>query len=94
MKCGTPVVTGDRTSLPEVVGDAGVLVNPFDIEAIASAISGLIDDSSLRSRLRIKSLNRARIFDWRETARRTLEVYQQAADNVHSLALVAPPPVP
>jgi glycosyltransferase involved in cell wall biosynthesis len=94
MKCGTPVVTGDRTSLPEVVGDAGVLVNPFDIEAIASAISTLIDDSSLRSRLRIKSLNRARIFDWRETARRTLEVYKQAADNVPSLALVAQPPVP
>ena len=94
MKCGTPVITGDRTSLPEVVGDAGVLVNPFDIEAIASAISTLIDDSGLRSRLRIKSLNRARIFDWRETARRTLEVYKQAADNVHSLALVAQPPVP
>ena len=94
MKCGTPVITGDRTSLPEVVGDAGVLVNPFDIEAIGSAISNLIDDSSLRSRLRVKSLNRARIFDWRETARRTLEVYKQAADNVHCLALAAQPPVP
>jgi glycosyltransferase involved in cell wall biosynthesis len=94
MKCGTPVVTGDRTSLPEVVGDAGILVDPFDSEAIASAISSLLDDSSLRSRLRIKSLARARIFDWRETARRTLEVYKQAADNVHSLALVAHPPVP
>ena len=94
MKCGTPVITGDRTSLPEVVGDAGMLVNPFDTEAIAAAISTLIDDSSLRSRLRIKSLNRAGIFDWRETARRTLEVYKQAADNVHSLVLVAQPPVP
>lgn len=89
MKCGTPVITGDRTSLPEVVGDGGVLVNPFDIDAIASAIATIVDDSSFRSRLRIKSLNRARIFDWRETARRTLEVYKQAADNVHSLASVA-----
>ncbi len=94
MKCGTPVITGDRTSLPEVVGDAGVLVNPFDIEAIAAAISSLIDDSSLCSRLRIKSLNRARTFDWRETAKRTLEVYKQAADNVQARALVAQPPVP
>ncbi|MDQ3173467.1 MAG: glycosyltransferase family 4 protein, partial [Acidobacteriota bacterium] len=89
MKCGTPVITGDRTSLPEVVGDGGVLVNPFDIDAIASAIATMVDDSSFRSRLRIESLNRARIFDWRETARRTLEVYKQAADNVHSLASVA-----
>lgn len=94
MKCGTPVITGDRTSLPEVVGDAGVLVNPYDIDAIASAIATMVDDSSLRSRLRIKSLNRARIFDWRETARRTLEVYKQAADNVRSHAPVAQSAVP
>lgn len=94
MKCGTPVITGDRTSLPEVVGDAGVLVNPFDIDAIASAIAAMVDDSSLRSRLRIKSLNRARTFDWGETARRTLEVYKQAADNAHSSASVAQPTVP
>jgi glycosyltransferase involved in cell wall biosynthesis len=94
MKCGTPVITGDRTSLPEVVGDAGVLVDPFDIEAIASAIATMVDDSSFRSRLRIKSLNRARMFDWRETARRTLEVYKQAADNVHSHAPVAQSAVP
>ena len=94
MKCGTPVITGDRTSLPEVVGDAGVLVNPFDIEAIASAIANVIDDSSFRSRLRAKGLNRARMFDWRETARRTLEVYKQAADNVDSLASVAQSAVP
>lgn len=94
MKCGTPVITGDRTSLPEVVGDGGVLVNPFDIDAIASAIATMVDDSSFRSSLRIEGLNRARIFDWRETARRTLEVYKQAADNVHSLASVAQSAVP
>jgi len=89
MKCGTPVIVGDRTSLPEVVGDAGVLVNPYDIDAIAAAIASVVDDSSLRTILRTKSLNRARIFDWRETARQTLEVYKQAADNVHSHAPVA-----
>lgn len=94
MKCGTPVITGDRTSLPEVVGDAGVLVNPFDIDSIASAIATIVDDSSLRASLRSKSLNRARIFDWRETAKRTLEVYKQAADNVHSHAPVAQSAVP
>jgi glycosyltransferase involved in cell wall biosynthesis len=94
MKCGTPVIAGNRTSLPEVVGDAGVLVNPFDVEAIAEAISDLIDHASLRSVLRAKSLNRAQQFDWHETARRTLEVYQRAADNVQSHAPVAHAAVP
>jgi glycosyltransferase involved in cell wall biosynthesis len=79
MKCGSPVIAGNRTSLPEVVGDAGVLVNPFDVEAITSAIARLIDSPGLRSELRVKGLNRARMFDWRETARRTLEVYKDAA---------------
>ena len=94
MKCGTPVITGDRTSLPEVVGDAGVMVNPFDIDAIASAIASMVDDPKLHARLKIKSLERARIFDWQQTARQTLEVYKQAADNVHPLASVARSSVP
>jgi glycosyltransferase involved in cell wall biosynthesis len=78
MKCGTPVIAGNRTSLPEVVGDAGLLVDPFDVEALAAAIEQLIDDPDFRLQLRAKGLNRARMFDWRETARRTLEVYQAA----------------
>jgi glycosyltransferase involved in cell wall biosynthesis len=77
MKCGTPVIVGDRTSLPEVVGDAGLLVNPFDEAEIASAIAKLIDNPDLRRTLRVKGLKRASEFSWRETARRTLEVYQQ-----------------
>ena len=94
MKCGAPVITGNRTSLPEVVGDAGVLVNPFDIDAIANALATMLDDSSLRATLRTRSLNRARLFNWRETARQTLEVYKQAADNAHSHAPVAQSAVP
>jgi glycosyltransferase involved in cell wall biosynthesis len=79
MKCGAPVIVGNRTSLPEVVGDAGLLVDPFDENAIASAVTRLMNDSNLRAELRVKGLNRAKLFDWRETARRTLEVYEQAA---------------
>lgn len=94
MKCGTPVITGDRTSLPEVVGDAGVMVNPFDIDAMASAIASIVDDPKLHARLKIKSLERARMFDWQQTARQTLEVYKQAADNAHPLASVARSSVP
>ena len=78
MRCGTPVVAGDRTSLPEVVGDAGLLVDPFDEQAIAAALARLIDDSDLRAALRVKGLTRAARWHWHDTARRTLEVYQRA----------------
>ena len=79
MKCGTPVIVGNRTSLPEVVGDAGVLVDPFAVEEIAAAIKRVIANSDLRSKLRVKGLERAKLFDWRETARQTLAVYEKAA---------------
>jgi glycosyltransferase involved in cell wall biosynthesis len=77
MKCGAPVIVGNRTSLPEVVGEAAILIDPFDVDAIATAIERLVDDSNLRDQLRVKGLARARLFDWRETAQRTLEVYKQ-----------------
>ena len=79
MQCGAPVVTGNRTSLPEVVGDAGLTVNPFDEVEIAQALMRLIDDASLRDELRARGLERARQFSWRETARSTLEVYKRVA---------------
>jgi len=77
MQCGTPVITGMRTSLPEVVGDAGLLVDPFDEPAITDALMRVIKDEELRNELRRKGLERARLFDWRETARRTLELYER-----------------
>jgi glycosyltransferase involved in cell wall biosynthesis len=79
MKCGAPVIVGDKTSLPEVVGDAGLLVDPFDVESITAAIQSVINDSNLRSQLRVKGLERAKIFSWQETARQTLSVYKTAA---------------
>ena len=77
MQCGVPVIIGNRTSLPEVVGDAGLQVDPFDVEALAAAIENVINNPALRSQLRVKGLARARMFDWKETARRTLDVYQR-----------------
>jgi glycosyltransferase involved in cell wall biosynthesis len=79
MQCGTPVIVGNQTSLPEVVGDAGVLVDPFSVDAIASALERVIRDSNLRSTLSVKGLDRARNFSWRETAKQTLAVYEKAA---------------
>lgn len=79
MKCGAPVVVGDATSLPEVVGDAGLKVDPFDVSAIAGAIGEVISNSELRRELRVKGLKRAEMFDWQNTARQTLQVYEQVA---------------
>jgi glycosyltransferase involved in cell wall biosynthesis len=79
MQCGVPVIVGDRTSLPEVVGDAGILVDPFDVIALARAIEKVITDSNLRIELRAQGLARAKLFEWRETARQTLAVYRKAA---------------
>lgn len=79
MQCGTPVIVGNQTSLPEVVGDAGILVDPFDVDALAAALGKVISDSDLRQRLGVQGLARAKLFGWQETARRTLAVYHQAA---------------
>lgn len=84
MQCGAPVLAGDRTSLPEVVGDAGLLVDPFDTRAIAAALKRLIDDVELRAALSVKGLERASRFDWRETALSTLHVYHSATGGVIS----------
>jgi glycosyltransferase involved in cell wall biosynthesis len=78
MQCGTPVIAGNRTSLPEVVGDAGLLVDPFDKNSIASALARMIDDANLRADLSVKGMERARHFSWRETARLTLQAYKRA----------------
>ena len=76
MACGTPVVVSDRASLPEVVGDAGLLIDPDDPHCIADALQRVIVDTALAADLRQRGLVRAAIFNWRETARRTLAVYQ------------------
>jgi glycosyltransferase involved in cell wall biosynthesis len=79
MQCGVPVIVGNRTSLPEVVGDAAILVDPFDVNSLAAAIEKVISDSDLRARLSVKGLARSKLFNWRETARQTLAVYRKAA---------------
>jgi glycosyltransferase involved in cell wall biosynthesis len=77
MSCGAPVLTGNLTSLPEVVGDAGLTVDPFDTGALAEALARLIDDDALRADLSERGLQRARRFDWRDTARMTLQIYRR-----------------
>ncbi|HLA10243.1 MAG TPA: glycosyltransferase family 1 protein [Pyrinomonadaceae bacterium] len=78
MKCGTAVIVGDRTSLPEVVGDAALLIDPFDTDSLRSGIARLLDDADYRNELCVKGLRRAEEFNWQNTARLTLDVYRKA----------------
>ncbi|MCS6860146.1 MAG: glycosyltransferase family 4 protein [Abditibacteriales bacterium] len=79
MACGTPVVTSNVSSIPEVVGDAALTVNPLDVEAIAGAMEQILTDTALRQMLTARGLERARGFTWEKTARLTLDVYREVA---------------
>jgi glycosyltransferase involved in cell wall biosynthesis len=76
LSCGTPAVAANRASLPEVVGEAGLLVDPDDPEDIAQALARVLTDEPLRLRLRQLGLAQAARFTWERTARETLAVYQ------------------
>jgi len=76
MACGTPVVCSNTSSLPEVAGDAALLVSPDDPVAMAQAIAQALTDETLRAQLVERGLKRAAAFSWSITARQTLEVYR------------------
>jgi len=76
MACGVPVITSKRASLPEVAGDAALLVDPTQPEALAAAMSALLHDGALRQDLRAKGLARAAAFTWEAVARQTVAVYR------------------
>lgn len=77
MACGTPVLTSKTSAMPEVVGDAGVLVDPLNADDIAAAIVRLHDDSMYYKELVNKSLIRAKTFTWEGTAEKVAEVYEK-----------------
>ena len=79
MACGTPVVTSNVSSLPEVVGDAAVLVNPENVFDIARGIRDVLLDESLRSELIRRGREQAKRFSWERTAREVLNIYLEAA---------------
>jgi glycosyltransferase involved in cell wall biosynthesis len=81
MACGCPAVASNTTSLPEVAGDAAVLVDPQDTDALAERLRAVLRDESLRRDLRAKGLERARQFSWERTARETLAVYRRVAEE-------------
>jgi len=81
MACGTPVVVSNVSSLPEVVGDAGLLVDPEDVSELTVAIWRVLTDEALRAELIAKGLKRAQCFSWEKTARQTLALYQRVGKS-------------
>jgi glycosyltransferase involved in cell wall biosynthesis len=79
MATGAVVVTSNVSSLPEVAGDAAILVDPLTVESIAGGISSSINDLDLRDRLRAAAIRQAAGFTWSRTARETMAVYRRVA---------------
>lgn len=78
MSCGTPVICSNRTSLPEVVGDAAISLDPDDTSAMVEAMHSVLTNTTLAAELRERSLKRAAQFSWRETAQETVTAYEEA----------------
>ena len=81
MACGSPVVTSESSSLPEVAGDAAILVDPEDVDAIAAAVAGVLEDEGLRRDLRERGYERSRSFSHDALLPRLLEIYRRAAQR-------------
>lgn len=77
MACGTPVISTNVSSIPEVVGDAGILVSPTDVEELSDAMLRVLDNETLKAQLSEKGLKQASKFSWRATAEKTMEVYNE-----------------
>jgi glycosyltransferase involved in cell wall biosynthesis len=81
MASGTPVVVSNVSSLPEVVGDAGILIDPNDVDAWAVALHRVLTDDELHAELSTKGSKRAALFSWERTARETLNVYRKVVQQ-------------
>lgn len=81
MACGTPVITSDTSSLPEVVGDAAVIADPYDTEGLAEKMYTLLTDQTLCKSIIKKGFARSKVFNWDEAAKKTLEVYEQVNEQ-------------
>ncbi|HLO85287.1 MAG TPA: glycosyltransferase family 1 protein [Nostocaceae cyanobacterium] len=77
MACGTPVITSNLSSLPEVAGDAAILINPYQTEEITAAMNSILNDGGVRSQLSQKGLARANLFSWEKTGQATVEVLKK-----------------
>jgi len=81
MACGTPVVAADATSIPEISGDAAILVNPRDPIQVAAALDMLLSSADLREEMIARGIEKAASYSWSETARQTREIYEQVVSR-------------
>jgi glycosyltransferase involved in cell wall biosynthesis len=81
MACGTPVITSNLSSIPEVVGDAAVLIDPYNTAEIAQAIASVLKNEGLRDSLRTSGLVRSKLFNWEKTARETHSLYLEVIEE-------------
>ncbi|MFQ5714750.1 MAG: glycosyltransferase [Candidatus Scalinduaceae bacterium] len=77
MACGVPVITSNTSSLPEVVDNAGIMIAPDDVNSLCEAMSSVLKDEELWHQMSNKGLERAKLFSWKETAKKILEIYDE-----------------
>jgi glycosyltransferase involved in cell wall biosynthesis len=75
------VVCADRGSLPEIAGDAALLVNPDDLDSLADAMERALDDEPLRAQMRERGFAQVARFSWEKTARQTLDIYKRVTSD-------------
>lgn len=83
MSCGCPVITSNTSSLPEVVGNAGILVNPYDVDGLARAMYEVLSNDELKTYMIKTGLERATTFSWEKCARETLTIYNEVCNSIH-----------
>jgi glycosyltransferase involved in cell wall biosynthesis len=84
MACGVPVITSNTSSMPEVAGNAAIIINPYKPEEITQAIVDLVSDKKLREKLMAEGLVRAAKFSWKAMAENVLEIYNEIYNEIEN----------
>lgn len=83
MACGVPVIASSSTSLSEVLGNGGIMIDPFDVNTLTKGISEVLADRNTRRSLTEKGLKRAKLFSWKKTAKETLDTYEKIYEKAN-----------
>jgi glycosyltransferase involved in cell wall biosynthesis len=78
MSCGCPTITSNLSSLPEVIGDAGIMIDPYNVEQLADEIRRVLEDRELAEDMRRRGLSRAKLFSWERCASETIAAFDLA----------------